>query len=260
MMKRIALALSSGLATFVLIGSAYGQQDEAPNIVIIEIYGCTYNANNDMSDFVAVTDRWNDWADERGVTDYTANILTPYLYSDAFPYDLVWLGVYPSGEAMGAGQAQWLSEGGELNAEFGEVVDCSIHAQFAATAMHVPATPPEPSDDDVGLISFQDCTLQNERGAQEALAAHGRWGDYLAANGSDLFMGALFPIAGEDPEADYNYKAVTGFSSANTYGQFIDTVVPGGLQTAGNIFGGITVCDTSRVYVTTSVRETAGDD
>jgi hypothetical protein len=154
----------------------------------------------------------------------------------------------------------YCAEGGDMNAEFGEVVSCSTHIQFAGVATHLPADPPEQDDDMVNLMSFSDCTLLNQSNAIEALAAHRQWGDYLAENGSDNFSGAIFPIAGEDPDADYNYKSVTAYSSAAAYGNAIATVVPGGLQRAGQIFGRVTQCDTQRVYTSVPVRTAEGED
>ena len=260
MFAKLRLLFCGISMTLLLITAANGQQDDGPGFAVIEIFGCTFNDGNDMGDLMAVTDRWNDWADSNGVTDYTANIMTPYFYSTAFPYDVLWLGVYPGAEAMGEGVARWLADGQAMNEEFGEVVTCAVHGQFIGVPAHIPATPPAQDDGMVNLSAFQDCTLINETSNPEALAAHGRWGDYLAENGSDVFMAALFPIAGEDPAAGYDYKAVANFSSAVAYGNFIGTIVPGGLNTAGQIFGRTTECDTSRVYVSQQVRSAAQDD
>jgi hypothetical protein len=257
--KKTTSVVGSALVTLLALGGAQAQQGEAPNIVIVEIYGCTYNDGNDMSDLMAVTNRWNRWADEHNLTDYSANILTPHLYSPAFPYDVLWLGVYNNAQAMGSGEGVWLAEGGQLNAAFGEVVSCNVHAQYAGVAAHVPATEPNQSDNRVNLLAFQDCSLHTERTIPEAIDAHRQWGEFLAERGSDNFMGAIIPIAGEDPDADYDYKAVTGFDSAEAYGRFISTVVPGGLQRAGQLFGRVTECDTSRLYTSVPVRTSAQD-
>ena len=69
--------------------------------------------------------------------------------------------------------------------------------------------------------------MHAERTIPEALQALTLWGEYLAENGSDNFMGAMIPIAGEDPEADYDYKAIAGFQSANDYGKSLGTILPG---------------------------------
>ena len=158
---------------------------------------------------------------------------------------------------MGAGQAIWLRDGQEMNAEFGEVVTCSVHGQFAGTATHIPGNGPQPEDDMVNLIAFSDCSLINESSGIEALAAHRQWGAYLAENGSDNFMGAMFPVAGENPGAEYDYKSIVNFPSAEAWGNHLGTMIPGGLQRAGQIFGRVTQCDTPRVYTTMTVREMA---
>lgn len=259
-MKRIMRLILGSLGAIALLsGSAQAQEDDGPNIAFIEIFGCNYNAGNDMGDFLAATESWSEWADQRNVTNYAAQILTPHYYSDAFPYDVIWLGVYPSAEAMGAGDAQWLAEGGEVAAEFGEVVSCSIHAQFVGIPTNIPEDPPAESDE-VALIAFQDCSLENERTVPEALQAHGEWGDFLAERGSDLFMGSLIPIAGENPDADYNYKAVTAYPSAVAYGQALAAIGDGGLQRANQLFGRTVQCDIPRIYTSNTVREIAGDE
>lgn len=210
-----------------------------------------------MGDLMSVVERWNEWADESGISDYTANVLTPYLYSQAFPYDVLWLGVYPSEEQMGAGQASWLADGQEMNEEFGEVLSCGTHMLFAGTATHIPQGPPVQNDGMVNLQSFQDCSLVNESNAIEALAAHSAWGDWLADHGSDVFMGALFPVAGEDPSAEYNYKSIANFPSAEAWGEYLGTMIPEGLQPAGQMFGRVSQCDTARVYTSVQVRASA---
>jgi hypothetical protein len=247
--------VGSALVALSLAGGAQSQENNEP--VIVELYGCTFNDGNDMSDLMGVTRRWNAWADGKGVTNYTAELLTPYLYSTAFPYDVIWLGVYPNAEAMGAGQAVWLAEGDAMQAAFEEVLTCGVHAQYAGLAAHIPANPPDASDDSVGLTAFQDCSLHAERMIPDALAAHRQWGEFLAEHGSDNFMGTIIPIAGEDPDADYDYKAVTGFSSVEAYGKFLATVIPGGLERAGQLFGRVAECDTSRVYRTVQIRAAA---
>ncbi|HMB72094.1 MAG TPA: hypothetical protein VKQ06_00870 [Gammaproteobacteria bacterium] len=255
--KKTAAIAGGALLSLALMGSVNAQEGEGP--AIIEIFGCTFNDGNDLGDLMAVTGRWNDWVDENGIVDYTANILTPHLYSTAFPYDVVWLGVYDNPRDMGVGEANWLADGQAMNAEFGEVVTCSIHAQFAGLPVHMPEEVPDQEDGMVNLTAFQDCSLINQSNAQEAIAAHQQWGDWVAENGSDVFMGALFPIAGEDPAAEYDYKAVTGFSSAEAYGNFVATVIPGGLQRGGQIFGRVTQCDTPRLYQSIQVRAPAAD-
>lgn len=253
--RKVFIASVSALGTLVLNGNVLAQEDEPPNIVSVEIFGCNYNDGNDMGDLMEVVEQFNEWADENGVTDYEAQVLTPFMYSPAFPYDVVWLGVSPGFQEMGAGSAAWLATGQAVNAEFADVMNCSTHGVFAGTAPHVPAQPGDPDDGMVNLLSFQDCSMVNESTGLEAIEAHSEWGDYLAENGSDNFIGMIFPIAGENPAAEYNYKAVMAFDSAEAWGNYLETVIPAGLQTMEETFGRVTECDTARVYTSVRVRE-----
>ncbi len=253
-MKHMSFVLGTALAALSMLSAARSQEGEAPDTVIVDLYGCTYTGNNDMGDLMGVVDRWNDWMDDNDISDYEASLLTPYLNSPAFPYDVIWLGVYPSARAMGAGETKWLRDGREMDAEYAEVLDCTVHAMYVGIPTHMPQSPPNAADGNVDLIAFQDCALHDGRILPEAFQAHGQWGRFLAENGSDNFMGVMVPFAGENPDADYDYKAITAFSSAEAYGNFIDTIVPGGLQRAGQLFGRLTDCDTSRVYTSVEVR------
>lgn len=246
------LAFSAALFCATGVNAQEDQQD----VAIIEIFACNYNAGNDMDDLLAVTSRWNAWADRNSLTDYTAIILTPYLYSEQIDFDVAWLGVYPSGEAMGAGEGVWFASGQDLQADFDEVVSCAAHTQFAGLAQNTPA---EPASATGGLLGLQNCTFHEGHIFPEAQAAIGQWSSYLEENGSDLFMGVLFPLAGESSEASYAFKAATGFDSTQAYGHFLDVYVGGGFQRADEIFDRIIECDNPRLYVTNRVRTAAGE-
>ena len=259
MKVHIAASIAAAvLAALVICGTAQAQENNPP--VIVEVFGCSFNDGSDFDDLMAVTERWNVWADEHDVTDYSANLLIPHAFSAALRYDVLWLGVYPDAAAFGAGEAQWLADGQDMNAEFGEVVTCDTHIQFAGVSVHLPAEQPDANDGMVNLTAFQDCTLINQSSAGEALAAHTQWGNYVAENGTEVFMGAIFPVAGEDPAAEYDYKAVTGFSSAVNYGDYLATVIPGGLQRSNQLFGRVTDCDSPRLYQSIEVRASEDED
>ena len=244
------------IAAFAALGlanDAAAQQQPGP-LGVVEIFACNFVGASDMEDLLSVAERWNDCADDRDVTDYTAFILTPYLFSDDVTFEVGWLGAYPNGAAMGAGQAQWLTEGTDLAADFEEVVDCDSHSQFAAANIRMPpGGPPEAG----GLLGFRNCTLHEGRIAQEVGPAIAQWGNYLAENGHDGFDGMLFPVAGERPDATYHFKTVHGFSSPVAYGEFMDIVTGGGLQVAQNLFGRLMDCDSPRIYAMTNVRVSA---
>jgi hypothetical protein len=251
MKKLIGFSLALVLAH---AGHAAGQQAEPAQPGILEAYGCTFRGANDLDDFLDVAGRWNDWADDRNVTDYTALVLTPYFYSADLPYEVIWLGVWPNGAAMGEGVAQWFAEGQRLNAQFQEVTDCSMHQLAAA----LPIRTPEGGPPDGGLISFSDCSLEEGRTVLEALGALREGAEYLEGKGNDLAHGVLFPLAGEVPDASYDFKAVTGFSSPQAHGQFLDTILtPEAIQMGESLMDGLLSCDSSRIYAMNLIRAAA---
>lgn len=232
---------------------AQNQASAQPPVPMIEIFGCTFIGDNDMDDLLAVTARWNRWADDHAITDYTALIMTPVMFSDALTADVFWLGANPSGAAFGAGLGRWMSEGADMNAEFEEVVDCASHSLFAEVILREPGGPPP----EAGVVSFQDCTIHAGRSIAEAVGAGERWADYVGTNGPDVFMSQLFPVAGISPDADYNFKAVAGFESADAYGEFLSTLTGNGFAgatAAQGIFGPYVDCDSSRLYAANFVR------
>ncbi len=70
-MKKTLIAFVTGTSTALLASAAIAQQPAPMPTPIIEIFGCTFSANNDMADLTAATARWSTWADRNNVNDYT---------------------------------------------------------------------------------------------------------------------------------------------------------------------------------------------
>ena len=242
-------------ATLIWSGSVAAQDEQLTGMV--EVFSCSYIDDNGMDELQAVADRWNDWADDHDVTDYTALIMSPLIRSDEMTYDVLWYGAYPSGNAMGAGLGQWLREGGELNEAFGEVVDCASTSLFAeAITREFTGETPE-----LGVAAFQNCTIDEGRNIGETLAAAGRWGEYVAANGPVTYMAQLYPFGGLRPDSDYSFKAIVGFESPEGFGEFMHMLTSNGFAGA-NAFQGILApyidCDSARIYAVDFVRVPSG--
>ena len=255
MKSRIALPILSFLAPFVLVNAASAQEQAPQPTPVVEVYGCTFNGTNDMADLQAVTTRWNAWADRHNFTDYTAFIMTPYLHSDQLTYDVLWLGAWPNGTAMGVGEAVWFAEGGDLQEEFNAVIDCTTHTQYAEFVIGAPEGPtPE-----APMAAFSDCTVREGRTTDEAITALAQWREYLVANGVNEFNAVFFPVAGEEPDADYDFKTVEGYETIQSYGRALDVITRGGYQRADELFGRLLDCNSPRVYAFDLVRRAADE-
>jgi hypothetical protein len=248
-MNKILTLLGSGVSAVVLFASPAIAQENAPTPVI-EIYGCNFKANNDMDNLLAATARWNTFADRNNVKDYTAFIATPYLHSPDLTYDALWLGGWPNGAAMGAGEALYFTKGQEVAAGFDAVADCSSHAQYAEVVIRQPQGPPPQN----GVAVFSDCTVHEGRTVPEAITALTQWGEYLKGRGSDGFSALLFGLAGLEGDADFTFKYIEGFDSIQAYGKFTDVYTGGGFLKGDELFGRLLTCNSSRVYNLNRVR------
>jgi hypothetical protein len=253
MNSRIAFSVLSALTSLVLVSAASAQEQAAEPTPIVEIFGCNYKDGNDFADLEAVTARWNEFSDRTNVTDYTAFLARPYLHSDQLTYDVLWLGAWPNGTAMGASEAVWFAEGGEVGEQFDAVIDCPAHAQYAEVVIGAPegATPEAP------VAVFSDCTVREGRTVDEAIAALGQWREYLVENGVNEFNAVFFPIAGEEPDATYDFKSIEGYETIQSYGRALDVVTRGGYMRADELFGRLLECNSPRVYLFDLVRDAA---
>jgi hypothetical protein len=253
MASRTAFRVLCILAPFVLATPLSAQEEAAQATPIVEIFGCNYKGTNDTADLQAVTARWSAWADRVNMNDYTAFLATPYLHSDQLTYDVLWLGSWPSGTAMGASEAVWFAEGGVLEDQFNAVVDCSAHVQYAELVLGAPEGPtPE-----APVVAFSDCTVHEGRTADEAITALGQWREYLVANGVNEFNAVFFPIAGEEPDAEYSFKSIEGYETIQSYGRALDVITRGGYVRAEELFGRLLDCDSPRVYLFDLIRAAA---
>jgi len=191
-MKQLSKLLGSSFVSAVVLATGAGAQENAPTPTptpVIEIFPCTYIGNNDIDNLRTVNTRFNAWADRNSVTTYTAFTLTPYAYSADLETDVLWLGAWPNGTAMGENEALWQSQGGDVAAAFGAVVDCNSHSLYAEVVINQPSTPPP----ERGVAMFEDCTVHEGRTVPEAIAAATQWAEYTKTRGPDAFRIAEGP-------------------------------------------------------------------
>jgi len=247
-MNRPFVLLGSSL---LLISSIASAQQAAPMPTpIVEIYGCNFKANKTMNDLHAVSTRWSAWADKNKLTDYTAFIVTPMLHGADRKDEVLWLGAWPNGAAMGADEALYAAQGREIDAAFDSVVNCESHAQYAEVVVHQPQNPPP----EHGVAVFRDCTVHTGRTVPEALAALGQWSEYGTSKGSSPFSAVLFGTAGLPNDAHYTFKSVEGFDSMQAYGKYLDMYTAGGFMRAEELLDRVFDCNSARVYGLERVR------
>jgi len=175
-----------------------------------------------------------------------------------FRVDVGWIGVWPDGNAMGAGTDLWITEGGEVGAGFFEVLDCTSHSNFVS--LKVKSEPQNEDESDNSFVaSFSNCSLEEGKTFDEFMAAHNAWNTYADENGFVNSAWVWWPIFGESNN-DYDFKYVSGASDHTTFGANYQLFSDGHWQKRSELFKDLLDCDISRVYDGTTVRRMADDD
>jgi hypothetical protein len=255
MQKSFALLGTAAVCATLLWGNVVvAQQQAAPQPTpVLEIYDCKFKNNKTMKDLQAVTARFNAWADRNKVTDYIAFIATPYLHGADRTSEVLWIGGYPNGNAMGAGESTFFKTGQDINAQFEAVVDCASHAQFAEFGIRAGEGGPPPNP----IAVFRDCTMRDGREVPEAITALQQWTQYLTGKGSTGLAAMLFGLAGLPGDAKYTFKYVEGFDNMEAYGKYTDIYTGGGFMRADELLDRVVTCNSPRVYALERVRAPA---
>ena len=235
------------------IGSAFAQvsADGMGKVLPVEIFACTFNDRQDAGDLDEVNEQWNRWMDERNIDNYAAWVLTPYYYTTEQAFDIIWLGAWSDGNAMGSGTDQWLSESGNIGDAYEDVLNCGVHIGLAS-AMY--KSPPNNQTPGAGVITMMDCSLNEGNRYEDIQAAELEWARHMTSSGSTAATYHWAPIYGGG-NADYDYKVVTAYSSFAELGADWERFANGGGREASTgIFGDIDDCDDARVYAVQSVR------
>ena len=236
----------------LLLGTTGTYAQDAPTWAPLEIIGCSFVDDADMGDFDAVVETWNEWMDDNGMNDYTAYVLSPHFTAASFAFDLIWVGVWDDGAALSSMQ-QWLTEGGDVLENFLEVTECLLHQAFAVTNIKQPGEPTG-----VVPVEFSNCTLHEGRVGPEARNALIEWTEFLAENGSDSGHWILRPGPGLEADDDYSFKWVTSYSSWESIGHDFELYFNGGgAAHLNDLTGSVMSCDSSRLYNSRMVRESA---
>ncbi len=153
---------------------------------------------------------------------------------------------------MGNNQQTWRDKGAKMNGEFGNVLSCGVHGSMAVLPMQPPKESPKSS-----LVRFMDCSVEDGHEMGEALGAHRKFSSYMDGKGSTTSGWIFFPAMGAG-QIEYDYKLVLAnadYPSLTTDSEILTN--GGGRQEAGKIFGGITDCDSARLYHAELIRDGA---
>jgi len=253
-MKRLDSLACLAIAGLVLVsgpGFAQVSADGMGKVVPVEMYACKFNEGKGHSDLAAVIEQWNEYADDSDMDDYSAWLLTPFFFTPEQDFDVLWLGAYRDGNAMGTGLHNWISNGQELSAAFGEVVDCIAHVAYSSAMYKAPSGGNAPGS---GLISMMDCKLNEGHRYSDVKAAELKWADHLLESGSKAAFYHWRPMYGGG-DADFDYKVVFAYPDFKQLGADVEMLLNGGgRQVSQSIFGDIDECDDARVYITKSIR------
>ena len=247
---------------FLLIGSGpviADNHDEYSDdgIIPVEIFACNFEDGKGPDDLMAVTAKWNEWMDEEEATDYFAALLYPN-FSTNLEFDVGWIGGWKDGNAMGAGTDMWMSEGGELGAEFDEVLDCPSHTLFATVQMRDPGD--NDDEDDNFVLAFSNCSINEGKTFDDVQAAQEAWNAHADEYGFVGGAWVMWPIWGEAADADYGFKFVGSAPSYTGLGNNFQMMAAGHWRKNDEIWDGLLDCDHTRVYTGISVREMAEDE
>jgi hypothetical protein len=235
MKKYMAAALMFTAAQLVPAPVAQAQQATPP--APIEAFYCNFQDGKGMKDLQAVADRLKTWAAKNDPT-YSAWILTPVFGIGKQLPQVVWLGSNPNGNAFGKGLSAWLATGGDIQAAFDTVVDCSM-GHFLASSTEINA--PEGTPDD-GVVMFSQCKLAQGSDFNKAVDAHKKLSQEMRALGTKGSSWAFWPMLGGG-DIKFDYWGVTTFNSWQDYFDAYEVYVNGGgWQKFAQHLGGTTSC------------------
>jgi hypothetical protein len=249
---RVATCVAAGgLLLAVTPGHAQVSADGMGKVVPVELYTCKFAEGKSDADLASVIEQFNAFEDDNDIDSYAAWLLRPFFYSPEQDFDLIWLGAFRDGNAMGEGLQRWITEGGEVAAAFDEVIDCSAHVGYSSSMYKAPDGNNPPNQ---GFITMMDCKLNEGHRYEDIKAAELKWVDHLTNAKSKGGYYHWTPMWGGG-DADFDYKVVFTYPSFEEVGADFERFANGGgREVSREIFGDIDECNEARVYIARSIR------
>jgi hypothetical protein len=249
MKKKLIVIVTAALVA--TLGAVNATAQEGVVFIPVDIFACNYKEGKGSADLDAVTATWNAYMDDRDADDYAAWTMTKHYASADQDFDVAWLGAHKNGTSMGEGADDWLANGGEVGAAFGEVLTCDMSGNYASRMFKAPPDGNIPGD---GVLVFSNCSLKDSARYEDVVAATNTWVDILSEAGSTAAMYHWYPVFGTG-EDDIGWKVITAYSSHTEFGKNYDRMGNGGLYLKSQeLFGNLAECDIARVYNVKNVR------
>ena len=251
-------AVASTLVVTALCSAAVAQEEDqqAPYVVPVDTFTCSYNDGQDMGDLKKTIGEWNAYMDEQGADTYGAFVVTPQYYGkDTF--EVGWLGFWNSQESMGAGMDRYRASGAKIQESFGKVLTCETHSHFAS--IQVKAPPEGEVPDDIVLM-FSNCTMNEEVEWDDLYARIGKAMAYLDSQGNESGEWMMWPVFGGEGKPDWDFKWVSSYANYTAFGKaYQHNANGGGRQKMNEIMGDTLDCDAARVYDAHTVRRVTAE-
>ena len=248
MSKLMITMLSAGLVTLVS-ASCVKAQDESrlSRFIPVDLFACSYRDGQGPGDLDAVIDNWTEHLNAQEVDTHQALTLTRQYYSDAQDFDVLWLGAWKDGNAMGQQRDNWNATAQEIEAQFDAVIDCSGHSGFVSRAFKLPSNYDE-GPTPTAVLSFTDCTMKE--GASYDSVAEGltAWSTVLSDNGSEAAIYQWWPVYGGG-DVEFDFKLLSVYANYASLGADLERVANGELwRKRMELLGDQIECNVSRVY------------
>lgn len=242
------------------VGSAVAADDEMadePDYDAVETFTCSYRDGKSWVDLEKVVAEWNAWADDNDTSDYFAAVLTPQFFGEP-TFDIGWIGVWPDGNAMGAGLHAWTTSGGKVGMHFSEVITCDSHTGWVSMNLEKPPQNDDEADDSF-VLHFSNCSMEEGKDFDEFLAAQEEWNAYASEHGIVGGTWVWFPIWGESDDS-YDFKYIVGEDDYKMTGANWQKFADGHWRKNEELFADLLDCDISRVYDGHVVRRMEMDE
>lgn len=249
MSRTIITIVSAGIFMLLSVGHVEAQDaDRLAKFVPTELWACNYNEGHGPDDLDAVAGKWGAYMDENEAESYAAWTLTPQYYTDEQDFDVLWLGAWTDGNAMGQGRDNYHANGGAIMAEFVKVLDCGAHVGFVSRAYKLP-----PENDagpqNTAVITFTNCSMKEGATYDTVVAGLTTWAETFGASGSKSAIYQWWPAYGGGGEREFDFKLLGVHANHASLGADLELLGNGGLwRKRMELFDDQFDCDVSRVY------------